>query len=211
MKWLAVVVALAPGLCWAEAPWYLGGGLGRAEREYGVAPFGALELEFVDGAVYHVEGGMRPKPDLLLRGTYAYTNYEEFTALGTLLIAENVAQRELRLGAFYAPRPTPAVGFRLGGGYATFGDILAGTSQGGFAEAAMVLHAGAQVSFDLSAARTHLDGDEDRDGTDLRLAATIDVPSAVYVTLSGRRLEFASADEIVDIRFTVGRSFGAAR
>ena len=210
MKWLAVVAALVPGLCSAEVPWFLGAGLGIAEREDSEPPFENLDFAYEDGIVYHVEGSVRLEPNVLLRGTYAYTNYDELTAVGFLVISENVAQRELRLGAFYAPRPLAWLGFRVGGGYATFGDTMEGTSHGYFGEAAAVLHTGTHLSWDLSAARQVLDSEDDRDGTDWRLAGTFST-EVFCVTLAARRLELAPADELVDYRFTVGRSWGGPR
>jgi hypothetical protein len=210
--WMAAAL-LAPGMCGATGPALsLSGGLGMAERDLSQEPFDQLELEFEDGLVYHVQGGAQFDSGLLLRGSYAYTMYAELTALDTLTVAEDVAQRELRLGAFYAPGQNARAGYRIGGGYATFGDITMGDAAGVFAEAGLTVRAGERWSWDLSLSRQELDGHSqnaaDFDGTDARLAATFHAARLDF-TFAARQLWLPAGDALVEYRFSVGRSWGA--
>ena len=210
--WLAVAL-LAPAVCGAAQPasWFLGGGLGVAERGFSQAPFDQLELEYEDGIAYHVRGGARFDSGLLLRGDYAHTRYEALTALGTLTVDEGIVQRELRLGGFYAPRPEATATYRVGGGYALFGDPAAGSADGFFAEVAATVRTGPRLSWDLSIARQEVSGDSgnDFDATDLRLAATWRL-GTLDLSLAARQLRLPSSDDLRDFRVAVGRSWGAA-
>jgi hypothetical protein len=146
----------------AHAQSFVEASVGAAWREVDDdPPFDQLELEYDTGTLARLEVGTQYDSGLQLRVGYTYTAYDEFTALGSLTIAEDIRHQDIRAGVFYAtPRGTP-LGVRVGGGYAYVDeeeDYGSDYRRGGFVEAVAVVEAGRRITLDFAAAFVRLSG-----------------------------------------------------
>ena len=185
---ILALLAAAPSFA---AEMFAGVGAGVTDREpTDDPPFDQLDLDYDSGTTLTAQLGGRFESGMMLRADYNYTNHDEFTALGGLLISEDITRRDLRLGAFAAPQAQGAFGYRLGVGYARVTESTAqGTfpdRDGYFVEGAAQLDAGQRVTFDLAAVRIHLSDDQNRNsrGNEFRLAMIFHA-GAIDVALNG--------------------------
>lgn len=160
----------------ARAEGFVEASVGAAWRELDAEkPFDQLELEYDTGTLARLEVGTQYDSGLQLRVGYTYTAYDELTALGSLVIAEDIQQQEVRLGAFHATRGAP-LGWRLGGGYVYLDEDDNGgggyCQRGGFLEAAAVVEASRRITLEFAAAVMKLGGPEDYDAEAAELRAT---------------------------------------
>lgn len=212
--WLAL---LAPGLaCAADVTGYLNAGVGFASRDIERdAPFGNLDLDYDDGAAWHVDGGVRLPGELLLTGSYTISKYGDFTAIdGDLLIADDSTQRDTRFGAFLAPAPAGGFAYRAGAGYALIEDTvgIVAEAQGLFVEAGAARRLGEHLRFTGAATLLQLHGDADREGLEVRTGLAYGLGS-VDLTADARYLRLGS-DELPDehlyeLRLGVGSAWGS--
>jgi hypothetical protein len=206
-----LLALLAPGAAPAAAP--AGGfvdlSVGAAWREPDDdPPFDQLELEYDTGTVARLEVGSHYDSGLLVRVGYAYTVYDEFTALGSLVISEDIQQQEVRAGVFYAtPRGTP-LGWRLGGGYDYLDESSNGGGyyqRGGFVEAGAIVTL-ARVTLDFAAAFAKLGGPGDADAETTELRATAAYHARVMDFTLGARYawvdpeNFPLNEELLELR-----------
>jgi hypothetical protein len=128
------------------------------------------EIESENGGGINLAAALRFEPGLMVRGSYVKTVAEEYESCdrttgvcGTF--DEDLVVRQERIGVFFAPplhgRP---VGFRAGGGYASFMREARDSnneirSDGGFIEGAIVIDAGRVVTFDAGLVLLGLDND----------------------------------------------------
>ena len=205
----AILLALlAPSA--AQAQGYVDASLGAAWRDLeSEPPYDASGLEYDTGKLARLEVGTHYDSGLLLRLGYAYTAYDELTALGSLTVLEDVEQQEIRFGVFQAtPRRAP-LGWRLGAGYIyvdedsdTGGDY----QRGGFVEAAAIVATGKRVTLDFAAALMKLGGPDDFDaeGGELRAVAAFHA-RAMDFTLGARyalieRDSFPPDERLLELR-----------
>ena len=166
-------------------------GVGAAWRDLEAdPPFDQLELEYDTGTLARLEVGTRYHSGLQLRVGYTYTVYDELTGPGSLAVAQDIQQQEVRAGAFYATPTGVPLGWRLGGGYAYVDedDGADGYYQrGGYVEAAAIVAAGRRVTLDLATAFVKLGGPQDHDAEigELRAAAAFHA-RAMDFTLGAR-------------------------
>ncbi|MGQ0586434.1 MAG: hypothetical protein ACT4PK_04450, partial [Gammaproteobacteria bacterium] len=207
--------------CAAGKEFGVQGSLGAVDRHIeNDTGFASLDLEYDTGIALQLEGDAAIGHDILLRASYAYIEYDELTAIGgALTIAEDVVQRDLRLGAFWA-RPTQQ--WRLGGGYVqmdgrdNFGST--GKGRGPFIEAGIELQAGLRVRFDFAGAILQLRGDLAADGYEARAGVAFGAGTtrftadARYLVLDrhGAVAGFSFADEnLSELRLGIERRWGA--
>lgn len=168
--------------------------------------------DFDTGKAAWLELGTLYESGLLLRVGYGYTSYERLE-LDTVLIVEDIATQEVRLGVFHSTQRGAPLGWRLGGGYAySDEDDSAGPSRsqrGGFVEAAAVVEAGRRVMLDFAGALTKLGGEADYDaeGAELRAMATFRA-RALDFTLGARYAvidrETPFDEQLFELRVGVG-------
>ena len=191
-RWIVALALLAPSMaCAADREFGIQGSLGAVDRRIDDdPPYDQLELDADTGIALQVEGDAAIGHDILLRASYAYIEYDELTAVdGALTISEDIVQRDLRLGAFWA---RSAHAWRLGGGYAqigasdNFGSL--GKGRGPFIETGIGLQAGSRVSFDFAGAVLQLRGDFAADGYEARAGAAFGA-GATRFTVDARYLK----------------------
>lgn len=206
-----LLALLAPGTAPGVAPadGFVDLSVGAAWREPDDdPPFDQLELEYDTGTVVRLEVGSQYDSGLLVRVGYAYTVYDEFTALGSLVIDEDIQQQELRAGVFYAtPRGAP-LGWRLGGGYGYLdeeGNAGGYYQRGGFVEAAAIVEL-ARATLDFAAAFAKLGGPGDADAETAELRATAAYHARVMDFTLGARYAWIDRengpldDELLELR-----------
>lgn len=170
-------------------------------------------LEYDDGTVARLEVGSHYASGLMLRVAYAYTAYDALKA-GSLRLAEDIQQQEVRLGVFHAtPRPAP-LGWRFGGGYVYADEDADAPEQsryqrGGFAEVAAVVVASERLTLDLATAVMKLGGAEDYDAEAAELRCGLAFHTRVMdFTLSARYAVFDREspfdEELLELRVGVG-------
>jgi hypothetical protein len=198
---------------------WIHGSVGAAWREPSDdPPFDQLNLEYDTGTVLHADVASHYPYGLMLRLSYTYTLYDEFTALGGLTITEDIEQHDARAGAFFAPWRRGGLGWRVGGGYVYAQEDSdepdqERTQDGGFVEAGITFDAGELVTFDVAAAGMKLEGEDDYDaeGTELRALAAFHT-GPVDVTLGGRYLtlqrENPLDEEVFELVLGLGGSWG---
>jgi hypothetical protein len=198
----------------ADVAGWLQGGVGVVFREPSDdPPFDQLDLEYDTGTQLHLDIASHYGNGLLLRAGYAYTLYDEFTALGGLAIEKDIEQHEVRAGAFFAPRRA-GLRYRVGGGYAYFGedvDTPAASRQqdGGFIEAGLSFDATPRLTLDFALAVLKVGGDADHDAeaAELRAGAilhtgTIDLVAGVRYASFTR--EGPTDEELIELRLGLG-------
>ena len=208
---LALLAPAAPAATPADG--FVDLSVGASWREPDDAPpFDQLELDYDTGTVARLEVGSHYESGLLVRVGYAYAVYDEMTALGSLVVREDIQQQDVRAGVFYAtPRRAP-LGWRLGGGYAYLDedDSVDGYYQrGGFVEAAAIVEL-ARTTLDFAAAFAKLGGPGDADAETTELRATAAYHARVMdFTLGARyawvdRENLPGDEQLLELRAGVG-------
>lgn len=223
LKLVGLLLAVLPQFVYADTVGgFINGGLSSVSFD---AEFtdGSIELE--DGRGLNLTGGIRFKPNLMVRAGITSSNHDGgvicISGSGCTNFTDEVDLEETRVGVFYAPQVNDVFGFRVGGGYESvsfqFESSPESESDGIFLEGAVLLNAGRVVTFDIGGAFFALEDEDgfDTDGTEFRVGATFHA-GPVDIGVSGRGLYLETdygggdteEDNIGEARLTVGGSWG---